>query len=54
MFCAASGASIALGTFLGWAMIRWFRLSTSASYVGKLAAALLLNFVCRKFIIFKG
>ena len=54
MFYAASGASIALGTTLGWAMIRWFKLSTSASYLGKLAAALLLNFVCRKFIIFRG
>jgi len=35
-------------------MIKWFHLSTTASYVSKMIASLLINFVCRKFIIFKG
>lgn len=53
-FYAVSGISIFLGTSIGWAMIKWFHLSTTASYVSKMIASLLINFVCRKFIIFKG
>lgn len=54
LFYAVSGLSIVIGTGLGWAMIRYFHLSTSFSYVGKMLASLLINFVCRKFIVFKG
>jgi len=54
LFYAVSGISIAIGTSIGWVMIKWFHLSTTASYVSKMIAALLINFVCRKFIIFKG
>lgn len=54
LFYAASGISIVLGTATGWVMIRYFHLSTTASYLAKMVAALLINFVARKFIIFKG
>jgi putative flippase GtrA len=54
LFYAVSGISIVLGTFLGWVMIRFMHLSTTSSYIGKMIAALLINFVCRKFFIFKG
>jgi len=54
LFYAASGISVVLGTSVGWVMIKWFHLSTTASYVSKMIASLLINFVCRKFIIFKG
>lgn len=54
LFYAVSGISIVLGTFLGWTMIRYLHLSTSFSYVGKMLASLLINFVCRKFFVFKG
>lgn len=54
LFYAVSGISIFIGTFVGWALIKWFHLSTTASYVSKMIASLLINFVCRKFIIFKG
>jgi putative flippase GtrA len=54
LFYAVSGISIFLGTLLGWIMIRVFHMSTTASYLGKIVSALLINFVCRKFIIFKG
>lgn len=54
MFYAVSGISIFIGTAIGWVMIKWFHLSTTASYVSKMFAALMINFVCRKFIIFKG
>lgn len=54
LFYAVSGISIAIGTAVGWIMIKWFHLSTTASYVSKLIASLMINFICRKFIIFKG
>ncbi|HBA85338.1 MAG TPA: hypothetical protein DCZ95_14725 [Verrucomicrobia bacterium] len=54
LFYAVSGISIVIGTFIGWLLIRVFHLSTTFSYVTKGIAALLINFVCRKFIIFKG
>jgi len=54
LFYAVSGISIFLGGGLGWVMIKWFHMSTTASYVSKMIASLLINFVCRKFIIFKG
>ena len=54
LFYAVSGLSIFLGTAIGWVMIKWFHLSTTASYISKMIASLLINFVCRKFIVFKG
>ena len=54
LFYAVSGISVALGTGLGWAMIRWLHFSTTASYAGKLVASLMINYVCRKFVIFRG
>ncbi len=54
LFYAVSGISIFLGTGLGWILIKWFHLSTTASYVCKMIASLMINFVCRKFFVFKG
>ncbi len=54
LFYAVSGVSIFIGTFLGWLLIRTLRLSTTYSYITKGISALLINYVCRKFIIFKG
>lgn len=54
LFYLVSGISIVLGTATGWVMIKYFHLSTTASYIAKLIAALMINYVCRKFIIFKG
>lgn len=54
LFYAVSGISIVIGTAIGWSMIRYLHLSTSFSYAGKLIASLLINFVCRKYLVFKG
>lgn len=54
LFYAVSGISLFLGGSLGWVLIKWFHLSTTASYLCKMIASLMINFVCRKFIIFKG
>ncbi len=54
LFYAVSTSSVFIGTFLGWAMIRFFGATTEVSYLGKVIAAVLINFVCRKYIVFKG
>ncbi len=54
MFYAVSGISLFIGTFLGWLLIKRLHFSTTFSYVTKMISSLLINFVCRKFIIFKG
>ncbi|HMP73867.1 MAG TPA: GtrA family protein [Kiritimatiellia bacterium] len=54
LFYAVSGVSIFLGTSIGWSLIRFFHLSTTTSYVSKMIASLLINFVGRKFFVFLG
>ncbi len=54
LFYAVSGISIFLGTGIGWILIKWFHVSTTASYISKMIASLLINFVCRKYFVFKG
>ena len=54
LFYLVSIISFALGTFLGWVMIRWFGFSTTVAYLANMIASLMINFVCRKYIIFKG
>lgn len=54
LFYAVSGISVCIGTFLGWAMIRHLHFSTTFSYLGKMLAALMINYVCRKYFVFKG
>lgn len=53
LFLAVSAASVSIGAAVGWGLIRWFHWSTSLSYVAKVAAALLLNFAGRKWIVFQ-
>lgn len=54
LFYAVSLTSVVVGTALGGALIKWFGLSTTASYVAKMFASLMINYVCRKYVIFKG
>lgn len=54
LFLIVSLVSIFIGTWLGQAMIRYWGLGGVLSYGGKLIAALMINFVCRKYIVFKG
>lgn len=53
LFYLVSITSIALGTGLGWAMISFLGLTTTASYLGKLIASLMINFAGRKFLVFE-
>jgi putative flippase GtrA len=54
LFYAVSSISYVIGTTLGWALIRVFGWTTTFAYLGNLIAALLINYACRKFLIFKG
>ncbi len=54
LFYAVSGFSFGVGTALGWAVIHFFGLSTTTATVSDVVASALINFVMRKFVIFKG
>jgi len=54
LFYLVSVTSIVVGTLLGWSLIRFWGITTSASYLAKMVAAVLINYVCRKFLVFKG
>jgi putative flippase GtrA len=54
LFYAVSGVSIVIGTALGWSLIRYLHISTSFSYIGKMFASLMINYVCRKYFVFNG
>lgn len=52
-FCAAAGA-MALATGLSWVLINWVGLQTSAAVAIEVIVSFVVNFVARKFFIFKG
>ena len=54
LFYAVSAASFAIGTALGWLLIKATGLPTTYAYAANAAASISMNFVCRKFIVFKS
>ncbi len=54
LFYSVSIVSFAIGTALGWVMIARFGLSTTSAYASNLVASVMINYACRKYIIFKG
>ncbi len=54
MFYAVSGFSLTIGTLLGSFSILIFGLHTTYSFLLQMFASLMINYVCRKYIIFKG
>jgi putative flippase GtrA len=54
LFYIVSGFSLAVGAGIGWSLIRLGGISTSFSYAGTVAASILINYVCRKYIVFRG
>ena len=54
LFYAVSTTSFILGTTLGWLLIREAGLPTTYSYIANGLASLAINFVGRKFVVFKG
>ncbi|MBI3987497.1 MAG: GtrA family protein [Lentisphaerae bacterium] len=54
LFYLVSGASWLIGTTLGWVLIHYLGARTTIALVCEVAASALINFVMRKFVIFKG
>jgi len=54
LFYAVSGTSIGLGILVGSIGIEFFGMSTTFSYIAKGVSSLMINYLGRKFFIFKG
>ena len=54
LFYTVSIISFSVGTFLGWFVIRFFGMTTTAAYVANMFASLMINYACRKYWVFKG
>ena len=53
-FQVLAAVSFIAGTLLGWGLIRFFGLGTTEAYIANIVAAVLINYVCRKYLVFKG
>ena len=54
LFYLVSISSFLIGTGLGWALISFFGLSTTQAYAANLVSAVLINYFCRKYLVFHG
>ena len=52
LFYAVSGLSVVVGTALGWVAINYFGLPTTYSFLLQTFASLMINYACRKYLIF--
>ena len=54
LFYLISGVSVVMGTGLMGFLIRYYNMQTTYAATAYLVSAILINFVMRKFVIFKG
>ena len=54
LFYAVSAFSLVAGAGLGWTLIRLAGCSTTVAYLGNITASILINYACRKYVVFKG
>lgn len=54
LFYAVSGISFLVATGLSWAFIKFGGFTTSFAYLINMIVSVLINYVCRKFYVFKG
>ena len=54
LFYLVSAISVGIGVGIGAALIATLSMSTTVSYIAKAVSTTLINFVARKYIIFKG
>lgn len=54
LFLAGSGFAILCGSALIWALVRFRGMQTTYSFVVNVMASVAVNFVVRKFFVFKG
>lgn len=53
LFYIVSLSSYVIGTFLGWFIISVWRFETTYAYAANALASLVINYACRKYLIFK-
>ena len=53
LFLVVSAVSLVIGVQIGVLIIRFLGATTTLSQLGNIVAAVLINYVCRKYIIFK-
>ena len=54
MFYLVSGISVGIGVAIGASLIPWLGLPYDYSYIAKAISTTLINYVARKYLIFKG
>ena len=54
LFLAGSGFAIACGSAAIWAFVKFYGMQTSWSFVVNVVVSVAVNFVVRKFFVFKG
>jgi putative flippase GtrA len=54
MFYAVSAISIAVGSAIMWLLVRYIGSSTTLAFAADIVAAAMVNFIVRKYYIFKG
>ena len=54
LFLGGSGFAIACGSVIIWAAVRFYAMETTYSFIVNVAVSVAVNFVVRKFFVFKG
>ena len=54
LFLAGSGVAILCGSAVIWVLVRFYGLQTSCSFAINVVVSVAVNFVVRKFFVFKG
>lgn len=54
LFYLVSGISFFIATALSAGLIVWFGCTTTTAFLVNMVCSLLINFVCRKYFVFKG
>ena len=54
LFYLVSGISYVIGTGLSALLIKVYGVTTTTAYLVNIVSSLMINYVCRKFLIFKG
>ena len=54
LFYAVSGTSIAVGSAIAWVLVNRFGFTTTVAFASNVFASIMINYVLRKFVVFKG
>ena len=54
LFLAGSGFAILCGSVLIWALVRFYGMQTTYSFGINVVASVMINFLVRKFLVFRG